>query len=147
MVFAGLFPTDSDAYANLRDAMKKLQLNDRRFPSCRRTRPRWGSGFVAASWVCSTWRLSRNPGARVRPRSHHDGARRELPRDDHQGRAPGDRQPESPARAQLHRAGRGALDHRHDHHAGRVPGRALSCVKSAAARRSPWSIWPPTAWS
>jgi GTP-binding protein LepA len=31
MVFAGLFPTDSDDYANLRDAMEKLRLNDASF--------------------------------------------------------------------------------------------------------------------
>src|SRR5207247_1199083 len=28
MVFAGLFPTDSDAYPELRDALEKLRLND-----------------------------------------------------------------------------------------------------------------------
>jgi GTP-binding protein LepA len=28
MVFAGLYPTNSDAYSELRDAMEKLQLND-----------------------------------------------------------------------------------------------------------------------
>jgi GTP-binding protein LepA len=31
MVFAGLFPTDTDHYANLRDAMEKLRLNDASF--------------------------------------------------------------------------------------------------------------------
>ena len=31
MVFAGLFPTDADEYANLRDAMEKLRLNDASF--------------------------------------------------------------------------------------------------------------------
>ena len=31
MVFAGLFPTESDDYANLRDAMEKLRLNDASF--------------------------------------------------------------------------------------------------------------------
>ena len=31
MVFAGLFPTDADDYANLRDAMEKLRLNDASF--------------------------------------------------------------------------------------------------------------------
>ena len=28
MVFAGLFPTDSDAYPELRDALERLKLND-----------------------------------------------------------------------------------------------------------------------
>jgi GTP-binding protein LepA len=31
MVFAGLFPTDADDYANLRDAVEKLRLNDASF--------------------------------------------------------------------------------------------------------------------
>jgi GTP-binding protein LepA len=31
MVFAGLFPTEADDYANLRDAMEKLRLNDASF--------------------------------------------------------------------------------------------------------------------
>ena len=31
MVFAGLFPTDADDYANLREAMEKLRLNDASF--------------------------------------------------------------------------------------------------------------------
>ena len=70
-------------------------------------------------------------GARVRPRPDHDGARRQLPGHDHEGRGPRDRQPEPPARPQLHRADRGALHHGDDHHARRLPRRAAQALRGA----------------
>jgi GTP-binding protein LepA len=45
MVFAGLFPTDSDEYANLRDAMEKLRLNDASFSFVPESSTALGFGF------------------------------------------------------------------------------------------------------
>ena len=45
MVFAGLFPTDADAYANLRDAMEKLRLNDASFSFVPENSTALGFGF------------------------------------------------------------------------------------------------------
>jgi GTP-binding protein LepA len=45
MVFAGLFPTDADEYANLRDAMEKLRLNDASFSFIPENSTALGFGF------------------------------------------------------------------------------------------------------
>ena len=45
MVFAGLFPTDADDYANLRDAMEKLRLNDASFTFIPENSTALGFGF------------------------------------------------------------------------------------------------------
>jgi GTP-binding protein LepA len=45
MVFAGLFPTDADDYANLRDAMEKLRLNDASFTFAPENSTALGFGF------------------------------------------------------------------------------------------------------
>jgi GTP-binding protein LepA len=45
MVFAGLFPTDSDDYASLRDAMEKLRLNDASFTFIPENSTALGFGF------------------------------------------------------------------------------------------------------
>jgi GTP-binding protein LepA len=45
MVFAGLFPTDADDYANLRDAMEKLRLNDASFTFVPENSTALGFGF------------------------------------------------------------------------------------------------------
>jgi GTP-binding protein LepA len=45
MVFAGLFPTDADDYANLRDAMEKLRLNDASFSFDPESSTALGFGF------------------------------------------------------------------------------------------------------
>ena len=45
MVFAGLFPTDSDEYANLRDAVEKLRLNDASFTFVPENSTALGFGF------------------------------------------------------------------------------------------------------
>ncbi|MGH2897208.1 MAG: elongation factor 4, partial [Solirubrobacteraceae bacterium] len=45
MVFSGLFPIDSDAYPDLRDALEKLHLNDASFQYEQETSQALGSGF------------------------------------------------------------------------------------------------------
>jgi GTP-binding protein LepA len=45
MVFAGLFPTDADDYASLRDAMEKLRLNDASFSFIPENSTALGFGF------------------------------------------------------------------------------------------------------
>jgi GTP-binding protein LepA len=45
MVFAGLFPTEADDYANLRDAMEKLRLNDASFTFVPENSTALGFGF------------------------------------------------------------------------------------------------------
>ncbi len=83
MVFAGIFPTDSDDYPELRDALERLKLND-------------ASLFVRARDVAGArlrlpLRLPRPAAhgdrpraarARVRPRPAHHRAERRLPGDD-----------------------------------------------------------------
>jgi GTP-binding protein LepA len=56
-VFAGLFPVSSDDFESFREALNKLSLND---AANRKTRRRWALAFVAAFWVCCTWKLCRS---------------------------------------------------------------------------------------
>lgn len=60
MVYTGLFPIDNKDYENLRDALDKLHVNDRRW--CGSPRLRWRSALVSAlaSWACCIWRSSRS---------------------------------------------------------------------------------------
>ena len=81
MVFAGLFPTDSDEYPELRDALERLKLND--------AVALLRAGDVAGARLRLPLRLPRPPAhgdrpraarAGVRPRPARDGAERRLPR-------------------------------------------------------------------
>jgi GTP-binding protein LepA len=45
MVYCGLFPTDADAFPDLREALGRLQLNDAALAYEPETSPAMGSGF------------------------------------------------------------------------------------------------------
>jgi len=60
MVFAGLYPVESQDYLNLKGALEKLQLNDASFSFTPRRRWRSGSDSAADSWGSCTWRSSRS---------------------------------------------------------------------------------------
>ena len=60
MVFAGIFPVDTDDFEELRDCMEKLQLNDASLSFEPETSQLWALVFVADSWACCTWKLFKN---------------------------------------------------------------------------------------
>ena len=135
MVFAGLFPTNADDYANLRDAMDKLRLNDASFTFEPENSTALGFGFRCGflgllHMEIVQERLEREfdldlittaPGVSYRV-TKTDGDRRR------------DREPESPPRAQLHRADGGALHLLDDHHARRFPRRPPQALRGPARR-------------
>ena len=115
MVFAGLFPTDSDEYPELRDALERLKLNDAR--ALLRARDLAGARLrlpLRLPRPAAHGDRARAARARVRPRPDRDRAERRLPRAD-QGRR-GGRGAQPVRDAARGRARRGAvhqgLDHR-----------------------------------
>ncbi len=60
MVFAGIFPVDTDDFEELRDCMDKLQLNDASLTFELETSQALVLVFVADSSECCTWRSYRN---------------------------------------------------------------------------------------
>ena len=58
MVFAGLYPVESDQYEDLRSSLEKLNLNDASLTY--EPESPWDSDSAADFWVCSTWRSFRN---------------------------------------------------------------------------------------
>ena len=83
MVFAGLFPSDTDEYPSLRDALARLKLNDAR--PLVRARDVAGARFRLPLRVPRPASPRHRAGAAragVRPRSARHGAERRLPRDD-----------------------------------------------------------------
>jgi GTP-binding protein LepA len=56
MVFAGIYPVDTEDYEELRASMDKLQLNDASLVYEPESSAALGFGFPADFWVCSTWK-------------------------------------------------------------------------------------------
>ena len=114
MVFAGLFPVDADQYAELRDALEKLRLNDSSFfyepetlDGARLRLPLRLPGPPAHG------DRDRAAGARVLARAPDHGAVGALPRAEDERRDDRDRLAGAAARSRRHRVDRGADHHRH----------------------------------
>ena len=59
MVYSGLYPTDSDDFEDLRDALEKFRLNDSALVYQPETSAALGFGFDADFLDCFTWKLFR----------------------------------------------------------------------------------------
>ena len=146
MVFAGLYPVDADQYAELRDALEKLRLNDSSFFYEPETSAALGFGFRCGflgllHMEIVQERLEREfnlellvtaPSVRYRV-LQTDGA------------GDRDRLAGPPARPGPDRLDRGAGHHRHHPDRRRVRGRASSsCARtSAGSRRASTTSRPP----
>lgn len=59
MVFSGMYPVDNDEYADLKEALEKLQLSDSSITFEPETSSALGLVSGAVFWECFTWRLLR----------------------------------------------------------------------------------------
>jgi len=114
MVFCGLYPVEGDEYADLREALERLRLNDSSFSYERRHPARSASASAADSSACCTWRSCAN-ASNANTTCHSSPARRTSntaccsPTNDR-----GRRQPFRDAFADRDRSHRGAV-RPHDH--------------------------------
>ena len=115
MVFAGLYPVEGHQYAELREALEKLRLNDALV--LLRARNLLGPGVRVPLWVPGVAPHGNHPGtvgAGIRHGSRHHGAGRALPGDHHRRRDVRGRQPSEAAGRRPYRCPRGARHHGDD---------------------------------
>ena len=101
MVFAGLYPVESHQYAELREALEKLRLNDASFFFEPETSAALGFGF-RCGFLGPAPHGDRAGAARARVQHGpgHDRAGRAVPRDDDRRAGARDRQPVEAARSE-----------------------------------------------
>ena len=149
MVFAGLYPVEAHQYAELRDALEKLRLNDSAFFYEPETSAALGFGFRCGflgllHMEIVQERLEREfnldlittaPGVLYRVTTTDGEVQR-------------DRQPGEAARAGTHREDRGADHHRDDPTPSEYVGAILQLCQDKRGVQKGSSTWPRTAcWS
>ncbi len=135
MVYAGIFPIDSDDVQELKEALEKLNLNDASLV--------WEPEFLGRAGLRLPLRLPRAAphgdrpgaaGARVQPLPDHHRPDRRLPGPAAERRGAARRQPGAAARPLRHRRDRGAALHRLHPGAQRPCGGGDGALPGAARR-------------